>query len=74
MRKITGNNKFELDEGWPIFGGGTKLYKGSIFVPYYEDKAFAALSSGKPFNVVLPNNSCTVQLMQYAPATLTYKP
>ena len=74
MRKITGNNKFELDEGWPIFGGGTKLYKGSIFVPYYEDKAFAALSSGKPFNVDLPNNSSTVQLMQYAPATLTYKP
>jgi hypothetical protein len=34
MRKITGDKKFELDDGWPIFGGGTKLYKGSIFVPY----------------------------------------
>lgn len=74
MRKITGNQKFELDDGWPIFGGGTKLYKGSIFVPYQEDIAFAALSSGKPFNTNLPNNSSTVQQMQYAPATLTYKP
>ena len=74
MRKITGNNKFELDEGWPIFGGETKLYKGSIFVPYQEDIAFAALSSGKPLNVDLPNNSSTVQQMQYAPATLNYKP
>ena len=60
MRKVTGDKKFELDDGYPIFGGGKVLYKGSIFVPYLEDVAFAALSSGNPFKVNLPNNSATI--------------
>lgn len=72
MKKITGNNKFELDEGWPIFGGGTELYKGTIFIPYSEDIAFAALSSGQPFNQNLPNNVATIQEKQYAPKISQY--
>ncbi len=49
------------------------LYKGSIFIPYKEDIAFAAISSGKALKVDIPNNSSIVQQMQYAPATLVYK-
>ena len=49
------------------------LYKGTIFVPYPEDISFAAISSGSPLKSSLPNNADTVQMMQYAPAALTYK-
>jgi len=39
------NKDYDLDNG--IFGYfKDNLYKGTIFIPYSEDIAFAALSSG----------------------------
>ena len=51
-----------------------ELYKGTIFIPYDEDVAFAAVSSGRPMKQNLPDNASTVQLMQYTPKSLNYKP
>ena len=66
------NKDYSLGNG--IFGlWEDKLYKGTIFVPYDEDLAFAALSSGEPFKQNLPDNAATIQQMQYAPATTKYK-
>ena len=74
VKKSTQDKNYELSNGylWGIIGK-EELYKGTIFVPYDEDVAFAALSSGKPFKQDLPNNSSKVQLMQHAPAVLNYK-
>ena len=65
------NKDYDLDDG---FFGYFKdnLYKGTIFIPYSEDIAFAALSSGQPFNQDLPNNATTIQEKQYAPKISQY--
>lgn len=65
------NKDYDLDDG---FFGYFKdnLYKGTIFIPYSEDIAFAALSSGQPFNQDLPNNVTTIQEKQYAPKISQY--
>jgi hypothetical protein len=60
MKKNTGDKDFDLDSGWFGKWGRDELYKGTIFVPYDEDVAFAALSSGSPFKANLPDNSSTV--------------
>jgi hypothetical protein len=39
------------------------LYKGTIFVPYDEDVAFAAVSSGEPLKQNLPDNAASVYQM-----------
>ena len=65
------NKDYDLDDG--IFGYfRDNLYKGTIFIPYSEDIAFAALSSGQPFNQDLPNNVTTIQEKQYAPKISQY--
>ena len=65
------NKDYDLDDG--IFGYfKDNLYKGTIFIPYSEDIAFAALSSGQPFNQDLPNNVTTIQEKQYAPKISQY--
>ena len=64
--------KYDLDDGWPIFGGKDSLYKGTIFVPYSEDINFAALSAGEPFKQNLPDNTKDIQIMQYAPKVSEY--
>jgi len=74
MKSNNSTKDYELDDGflWGAWGKDS-LYKGTIFVPYDEDVAFAAVSSGKGFKTSLPDNADTVQRMQYAPATLSYK-
>jgi len=48
MKKSDKN--YDLSNGMWITGWGKdQIYKGTIFVPYSEDVAFAALSSGEPF-------------------------
>ena len=70
------NNKdYSLGNGmWLTGWWKDELYKGTIFIPYDEDVAFAAVSSGRPMKQNLPDNASTVQLMQYAPKSLNYKP
>ena len=71
MKKSDKN--YDLSDGMWITGWGKdQIYKGTIFVPYSEDIAFAALSSGEPFKQNLPDNTATVQLMQYAPKASQY--
>lgn len=71
MKKSDKN--YDLSNGMWITGWGKdQIYKGTIFVPYSEDVAFAALSSGEPFKQNLPDNAATVQLMQYAPKASQY--
>jgi len=48
---------------WLTGWGKDELYKGTIFIPYDEDVAFAAVSSGRPMKQNLPDNASTVQLM-----------
>lgn len=68
------NKDYDLDDG--ILGYfRDNLYKGTIFIPYSEDIAFAALSSGHPFNQDpqnLPNNVTAIQEKQYAPKISQY--
>jgi hypothetical protein len=53
------NEKYDLDDGF--FGlFKDKLYKGTVFIPYDEDIAFAALSSGEPFKQNLPDNVSSI--------------
>ena len=67
------DKNYDLDNGWPVIHvGKEKLYKGTLFISYDEDIAFAALSGGRPFKQNLPNNSAEVQLRQYAPKAKTY--
>lgn len=74
VKKTTDDKKYSLSNGLPILGWGKEeLYKGTVFVPYDEDIAFAALSSGEPFKQNLPDNTSDVQRMQYAPASMSYK-
>lgn len=69
------NKNYSLGNGmWLTGWGKDELYKGTIFIPYDEDVAFAAVSSGRPMKQNLPDNASTVQLMQYAPKSLNYKP
>lgn len=73
VKKQTDNKNYSLSDGMWITGWGQdKLYKGTIFIPYSEDIAFAALSSGTPFNQDLPNNVKSIQLQQYAPKVSSY--
>ena len=65
------NKDYDLDDG--IYGYlRDNLYKGTIFIPYSEDIAFAALSSGQAFNQDLPNNVKSIQEKQYAPKASQY--
>lgn len=68
------NKDYDLSNGmWLTGWWSDKLYKGTIFIPYSEDIAFAALSSGEPFKQNLPNNAATIQQMQYAAKAQTYR-
>ena len=68
------NKDYDLSNGMWITGWGKdKLYKGTIFVPYSEDVAFAAISSGEPFKQNLPDNAASVYQMQYTQKASTYK-
>ena len=69
-----GDKKYDLSDGFPGLGlGRDELYKGTIFVPYSEDIAFAGISAGKPFDQNLPNSVAAIQEMQYAPKASQYK-
>jgi len=58
------NKNYSLGNGmWLTGWGKDELYKGTIFIPYDEDVAFAAVSSGRPMKQNLPDNASTVQLM-----------
>jgi hypothetical protein len=62
MKKSDKN--YDLSDGmWLTEWGKDQIYKGTIFVPYSEDIAFAALSSGEPFKQDLPDNAKSIQLM-----------
>ena len=68
------DSKYDLSNGMWITGWGKdQLYKGTIFVPYDEDVAFAAVSSGEPLKQNLPDNAASVYQMQYAQKASTYK-
>ena len=68
------DKNYDLSNGmWVTGWGKEQLYKGTIFIPYSEDVAFAALSSGQPFKQNLPDNTTAVQQMQYAPKVSQYK-
>ena len=68
------NKDYDLSNGMWITGWGKdELYKGTIFVPYSEDVAFAAISSGEPFKQSLPDNAASVYQMQYTQKASTYK-
>ena len=72
MKKSDKN--YDLSDGMWITGWGKdQLYKGTVFIPYDEDIAFAALSSGEGFKQDLPDNAKEIQLMQYAEKAKTYK-
>jgi len=58
------NKDYSLGDGmWLTGWWKDELYKGTIFIPYDEDVAFAAVSSGHPMKQNLPDNASTVQLM-----------
>jgi hypothetical protein len=68
------DKNYDLSSGmWVTGWWKDKLYKGTIFVPYDEDIAFAAISSGEPLKQNLPDNAASVYEMQYAQKTSTYK-
>lgn len=74
MKKEDKNKDYDLSNGMWITGWGRdELYKGTVFVPYSEDIAFAALSSGEGFKQNLPDNAAEIQKRQYASKASTYK-
>ena len=46
MQAVSGNNKYKLDNGYGIFGGGTKLYKGIIYIPMVTNTISALGGTG----------------------------
>ena len=47
----TKNNKYSLDNGWPIFGGKEELYQGTVFVPVKNSLVAGAISSGQKISM-----------------------
>lgn len=74
MKSSSKTKDYSLSDGMIITGWGKdQLYKGTVFIPYDEDIAFAAISSGKGFKQNLPDNVAAIQEKQYAPKVSQYK-
>lgn len=46
MKSVSGNDKYKLDRGYGIFGGGTNVYQGVIYIPMITDTNSALAGTG----------------------------